>query len=83
MTCSDFRMLSISICLLLLLSFLLRILDSGRVNSSDSSSTNIDNVRHPIKPRTMAQPPVPLEDSALDTSDDADVTIVPQSKKHS
>ncbi|CAF1928688.1 unnamed protein product [Rotaria magnacalcarata] len=64
-------------------------IDPGRINSSDSSSssstssssssTKSDNVRHPIKPRTMAQPQIRIEESILDVSSEADVTIVPQS----
>ncbi|CAF4737167.1 unnamed protein product [Rotaria socialis] len=65
-------------------------IDPGRINSSDSSSssssstssslsTKSDNARHPIKPRTMAQPQIPIEESILDVSSEADVTIVPQS----
>ncbi|CAF5221141.1 unnamed protein product, partial [Rotaria magnacalcarata] len=66
----------------------------GRINSSDSassssssstssssSSTKSNNVRHPIKPRTMAQPQIRIEESILDVSSEADVTIVPQCMK--
>ncbi|CAF1156252.1 unnamed protein product [Rotaria sordida] len=59
-------------------------IDPGHKNSLDSCSllTKIDNVHHhhhPIKPRTMAQPPVSSDESALDVSSEGDVTIVQNS----
>jgi hypothetical protein len=70
-------------------------LDQERIYSSSSPTQNlitispvIQNVRHPIKPRTMAQAQVPSEgkndeslpDVSLDVSSDGDVTIVQKRK---
>ncbi|CAF0981224.1 unnamed protein product [Adineta ricciae] len=56
-------------------------IDQERLQSSNAaSSPKIDHVRHPIKPRTMAQAQIPVEDeSLLDVSSDADITIVQKS----
>ncbi|CAF1582382.1 unnamed protein product [Adineta steineri] len=61
------------------------LLDQEHIQSSDSSSSSssssskLDNVRYPIKPRTMAQAPIPKEESVLDISSDIDTTITQQS----
>ena len=57
-------------------------LDQERIPLCDSSSsTKIEQIRHPIKPRTMAQAQLPPEEeSTLDFSSDADVTLVAQCK---
>jgi hypothetical protein len=55
-------------------------LDQERIHSLDSSSKIIENVRYPIKPRTMAQAQIPKEESFVDISSDADVTLVPKCK---
>ena len=62
---------------------LLLSLDQERLQSSNAaSSPKIDHVRHPIKPRTMAQAQIPVEDeSLLDASSDADITIVQKCMK--
>jgi hypothetical protein len=59
-------------------------LDQERTHSLDSSSlpSKIENVRYPIKPRTMAQAQIPPEESFHDVSSDGDVTIVQQCKKN-
>ena len=64
-------------------------LDQERINSTNSllssspskpaiaSAIPNGNIRHPIKPRTMAQAPIPTEESAsLDLSSDGDITII-------
>jgi hypothetical protein len=50
----------------------------------DSSSlpTKIENVRYPIKPRTMAQAQIPSEESFLNVSSDADVTLIQKCKNN-
>jgi hypothetical protein len=65
-------------------------LDQERLNLTDSFpsssklllSTSISNgnIRHPIKPRTMAQVPIPTEQSSLDLSSDGDITIIEKRK---
>jgi hypothetical protein len=60
-------------------SFVILYLDQERIHSLDSSK--IENVRYPIKPRTMAQAQIPKEESILDISSDADVTLVQKCKK--
>jgi hypothetical protein len=59
-------------------------LDQERIHSLDSSSLplKIENVRYPIKPRTMAQAQIPSEESFLDVSLDGDVTIVQKCKQN-
>jgi len=66
-------------------------LDQERIHSLDSSSSSssstslpskIENVRCPIKPRTMAQAQIPSEESFLNVTSDADVTLVPECKKN-
>ncbi|CAF3725054.1 unnamed protein product [Rotaria sp. Silwood1] len=54
-------------------------IDPGRTTNSSSLLTNIDNVHHPIKPRTMAQAQIPYEESFLDASSEGDMTIVQNS----
>jgi hypothetical protein len=70
-------------------------LDQERRNLTASSSSpssllikppiSNGNLRHPIKPRTMAQVPIPTEESSLlnlslDLSSDGDITIVEKRK---
>lgn len=58
-------------------------LDQERIyslNFSSSLPSKIEHVRYPIKPRTMAQAPIPSEESILDISSDNDVTIVQKCK---
>ncbi len=76
-------------------------LDQERINSTDFSlplstskpliapSISNGNVRHPIKPRTMAQAPIPTEaideessllNVSLDISSDGDITVVQKRK---
>jgi hypothetical protein len=72
-------------------------LDQDRINSTDFSlplstsksliATPIPNatVRHPIKPRTMAQVPIPKEQideesSLLNVSSDGDITVLQKRK---
>jgi hypothetical protein len=67
-------------------------INSTASSSSSSSSSPITvtqisngNVRHPIKRRTMAQVPLPTEESSslnvsLDISSDGDITIVEKRK---
>ena len=62
-----------------LCSFLIS-LDQEQLPSRDSSLSNIEHVRYPIKPRTMAQAQIPLEESLVDISSDADVTLIPNCK---
>jgi len=77
----------------LLISHVFFFLDQERINSTDSffsSSpskliipTSILNgtIRHPIKPQTMAQAPIPTEEpSLLDVSSDGDITIMQKRK---
>lgn len=64
----------------LLFFFLSLSLDQERIPSWDSSSSKFEHVRYPVKPRTMAQAQLPPEESSLDITSDADVTLVAQCK---
>ena len=59
-------------------------LDQERLESSSKlvTPTPISNgdLRHLIKPRTMAQAPIPPEESSIDLSSDGDTTIVEKGK---
>jgi hypothetical protein len=76
-------------------------LDQERINSTDSSSSLLPselligtpipngNIRHPIKPRTMEQAPLPPEqvveessllNASLNVSSDGDITIAQKCK---
>lgn len=59
-------------------------LDQVHTYSLDSSSLPLknENVRYPIKPRTMAQAPIPSEESFVDVPSDIDVTLVEKCKKN-
>jgi hypothetical protein len=71
-------------CLSIIVLFFFYSLDQERTHSLDSSSlpSKFENVRYPIKPRTMAQAQIPPEESFHDVSSDGDVTIVQQCKKN-
>lgn len=80
-------------------------LDQERLNSTDSFSSLLPsklliatspiengNIRHPIKPRTMAQVPIPtdeidedlsLQNISFDGSSDGDITIIQKCKINS
>ncbi len=71
-------------CVYLSLFFFFYSLDQQRIHSLDSAAlpSKIENVRCPIKPRTMAQAQIPPEESLLDISSDGDVTLVQICKKN-
>ena len=63
-----------------LCSFLISLDQEQQLPSRDSSLSKIEHVRYPIKPRTMAQAQIPPEESLVDISSDADVTLIPNCK---